>query len=206
VRVNPRVIGSTAFANLVRTIVLLCCLGSAAALYAQDIPEASHGTVNIALANANGIVLLTDSVQSFHRNDGWHFHQPVQKLFRLDNKTVCSIAGFASETGWIPPELNTDVTGIMADFKDQLTQKPVPELEAKLRGIAYLVSFYIEVVANRYEVAFGSGTPIGAYEFEVIVAGYDVDGKPKVEKLVITPVVSHSKGRSQLLVNHDFES
>ena len=187
-RVNPRV-GSIAFANLVRTSVLLCCLGSAASLHAQDMPEPSHGTVNIALANANGLVLLTDSVQTVQKSDGPHYQQPVQKLFRLDDKTVCSIAGFASETGWVHPEFNTDVAGIIADFKDQLSAKPVPELDAKLRGIAYLVSFYIEVVANRREVAVGSGTPISAYLFEVIVAGYDVDGKPKVKKLVITPVV-----------------
>lgn len=120
------------------------------------------------MANANGIVLLTDSVQTVQRSDGPHYIQPVQKLFRLDDKTVCSIAGFASETGWIPPELNTDVTGIMADFKDQLSQQPVPELEAKLRGIAYLVSSYIEVVAIRHEVTAG-------------------------EKLLITPVIFNAR-------------
>jgi hypothetical protein len=151
-------------------------------------PQISRGTVNIALANAKGIVLLTDSVQTIPGPSGTQY-TTAQKLFRLDDKTVCSIAGFAAETFPGSPHLNTDVAGIMADFKEQLITHPVSRLEAKLRAIGHMVGFYIDLIANRNEVKSGPGTPVREFAFEVIVTGYDIDGKAKLEKLVITPVV-----------------
>jgi len=175
--------------KLLGNVVLPLCLMTGTVTYPQDGTKTSQGTVNIALANANGIVLLTDSVQSHREADGWHQMQPVQKLFRLDDKTVCSIAGFASETGWIPQQLNTEVAGIIADVKDQLSERPVGELDAKLGAIGFLVGHYIDLIANRREIVVGPSTPSDAYAFEVIVAGYDVDGEAKLEKLVLTPVI-----------------
>jgi hypothetical protein len=170
--------------------VLLIFLTAEGATCAQDELEISRGTVNIALANKNGIVLLTDSVQTLQKQDGPHYVQPVQKLFRLDDKTVCSIAGFASETGLTPPELNTEVAGIIANLRDQLSGKPIAQFDAKLQGIGFLVGFYIDLIANRREVVASGTTPAIAYKFEVILAGYDADGTPKLKKLVITPVVA----------------
>ena len=177
------------FLGAVSKVVLPLYLAAGSAVSVQGQTKTSQGTVNIALANANGIVLLTDSVQSHKEADGWHHLEPAQKLFQLDDKTVCSIAGFASETGWIPQKLNTEVTGIIAEVKDQLSKHPVPDLDAKLHAIGFLVGFYIDLVADRREVIVGPGIPSNVYEFEVIVAGYDADGKPKLEKLVLTPVV-----------------
>jgi hypothetical protein len=185
-RTNPQ---NYRFVCLLGKVVLPLCFIAEGAVSTQGQTETSKGTVNIALANANGIVLLTDSVQSHMEADGWHHLQPAQKLFRLDEKTVCSIAGFASETGWVSPELNTEVSGIIAEVRDQLSQYPVPELDAKLRAVGLLVGFYIDLVANRHEVLVGPGMPNNAYIFEVIVAGYDADGKPGLKKLTLTPTV-----------------
>jgi len=179
------------FPGALRSVLLPLCLTAGIALSALGQTKTSKGTVNIALANANGIVLLTDSVQSHREADGWKYEQPVQKLFRLDDKTVCSVAGFATET-WIKPELkfrNIDVVGIMAEFRDELSKQPVPEFEAKLQALGFLVGKYIDLVANRHELEVGPGSP-DSYKFEVIVAGYDTDGKPKLKKLVLTPVVT----------------
>lgn len=166
-------------------------LGAVPASYAQVEPTTtSKGTVNIALANSNGIVLLTDSMQSFKREGVWHHVQPAQKLFLLDDRTVCSIAGFASETGWVNAELNVEVPGIIAGFKDQLSQHPVPELDAKLNALGFLIGDYIDDVANRHEAAGGLNTSPATYLFEVIAAGYDADGTSKVKKLVLTANVS----------------
>jgi|ERR1700733_233567 len=55
----------------------------------------SHGTINIILANRNGLVALTDSRLS---SNG----QPVlrgQKLFKVDDHTVCAVAGFYMDSG-----------------------------------------------------------------------------------------------------------
>jgi hypothetical protein len=188
VRVKHRVICRTILPRLATiTASFLWTLG-ASAVCAQAVPNISQGTVNIALANAKGIVLLTDSVQTSRGPNG-NQYLSAPKLFQLDDKTVCSIAGFASETGWVQRSLNTDIAGIVADFKDQLSRKPVPELRVKLQGLAHLVGLYISLVANRREVLVGPGVPSDTYIFEVIVAGYDADGKPKLEKIVITPVV-----------------
>ena len=186
--IERRVICRTILQQLATITALLCWILGASAVCAQAVPNISQGTVNIALANANGIVLLTDSVQTLRGPNGPRY-LAAPKLFRLDDKTVCSIAGFASETGLAPPSLNTDVAGIVADFKDQLSRTPVPELQAKLQGLAYLVGLYITVVANRREIVVGPGVPSDTYIFEVIVAGYDSDGKPKLGKVVLTPII-----------------
>jgi hypothetical protein len=154
------------------------------AVHVQGETQISQGTVNIGFANANGIVLLTDSVES---SGGRALPDPTQKLFQLDEKTVCSIAGFASETGWVQSQLNTEVAGIVAAFKDELSRQPIPDLDTKLHALGILVGFYIDLVANRREVIVGPGTPDN-YVFEVIAAGYDADGKAKIEKLVLNPV------------------
>lgn len=167
------------------------------ATYPKDQMATSRGTVNIALANPNAIVLLTDSLESYRQANGWHHHAPVQKLFRLDDKTVCSIAGFGSEKGWPDPRLNVEVRGIIADFQDQLMAHPVVGVDAKLRAIGFLVGHYIDVVANRMEVISAASAVPSNYDFQVIVAGYESDGQPKIEKLVITPLVPNAaKGRA----------
>ena len=57
------------------------------------------GTVNIVLANANGIVALTDSNQTYMVGSEPFTHsKPGQKLFRIDDRTVCTIAGFGAQS------------------------------------------------------------------------------------------------------------
>lgn len=169
-------------------LVSSLCFVLVTGMHVRGETKTAHGTVNIALANANGIVLLTDSVKS---TEGRALPEPTQKLFQLDDKTVCSIAGFVSETGWPRPQFDTEVAGIVADFKDKLSTQPIPDLEVKLRALGFLVGFYIDLVANRSEVVVGPGKPED-YIFQVIVAGYDADGKPKIGKLVLSPVSQQS--------------
>lgn len=60
-----------------------------------DQANASHGTINIFLANGNGLVALTDSRLS---SDG----RPAgkdQKLFQINDHTVCAVAGFYMDSG-----------------------------------------------------------------------------------------------------------
>jgi hypothetical protein len=61
-RCDPDVIAGAISPGVVSMIALLFCLLGGRVVWAQGVPETSHGTVNIGLANANGIVLLTDSV------------------------------------------------------------------------------------------------------------------------------------------------
>lgn len=171
-------------------------------LSAQKMAGLSRGTVNIALANRQGIVLLTDSVQSSTRVDGPHYETPFQKLFVLDDQTVCSIAGFASEIGWHSAALDTDVTGIVADFRDQLLRQPIPHLETKLRAVGFMVGFYIDLIANRREVLPGQRPTAESIGFEIILAGYDDDKRPKLERLTIVPSVTLPDGNGQRYWSH----
>jgi 20S proteasome alpha/beta subunit len=57
----------------------------------------TRGTINILLANSNGMVLVTDSRAS--NRLGQKVKDRSQKLFKIDAAMVCSIAGFGSDPG-----------------------------------------------------------------------------------------------------------
>jgi 20S proteasome alpha/beta subunit len=79
-----------------RLFMLVCCglFLAASACRAQGDGQAGvlEGTLNIVLGNSNGIVVGTDSRQTQYRNG------LAKKLFRIDDYSVCSIAGI----GFIP--------------------------------------------------------------------------------------------------------
>ena len=83
------------------------------------------GTVNIVLANANGIVVLTDSNQTGYRPNGESFTTPVpgQKLFRIDDRTVCTIAGFGSTFLPTFPEFTSSAAGVLDRYAAELRSK-----------------------------------------------------------------------------------
>jgi hypothetical protein len=164
------------------------CGAVAKVVLPQEQTRTVRGTVNIALANKNGLVLLTDSAESHQERDGWHHTSPVQKLFRLDDKTICSIAGFASEKGWPQPQFDTYVSGIIADVRDQLAQKPVEEVDGKIAAVAFLVAHYINLIINRQSSLSEPNTFLNPdnYKFEVIAAGFETGGALKLRKLVVT--------------------
>jgi Proteasome subunit len=63
----------------------------------RESPTSTHGTINLLLANKNGTVLITDSRIS--NGNYQRISDHAQKLFQLDDKTVCSIANFYSDPG-----------------------------------------------------------------------------------------------------------
>ena len=94
---------------------------------ARDDDFVVHGTVNIALGNKYGWVVLTDSMVT----SGDHqLPQPAQKLFRLDDETVCAIAGFGSASSPSVPDLNTSSAAIIYEYVRQSAgQQPQTILE-----------------------------------------------------------------------------
>src|SRR6266852_2029088 len=117
-----------------------------------------HGTINIALGNKNGLVVLTDSMVTSTDATGTHqLPNPGQKLFKLDDHTVCSVAGFASasagSTRVTLSDLNTSTSAIIHEYVRQ---------------------------------SAGNSTPIDRYRFQLIVAGYDIDDKPKIGRIVLS--------------------
>ena len=58
-------------------------------------PRQQHGTVNIVLANPQGMVVVTDSLLSSTNS----LPGRGQKLFQIDSRTICTIAGWYSSSG-----------------------------------------------------------------------------------------------------------
>jgi hypothetical protein len=81
-----------------------------------------RGTVNIVLANSDGIVAVTDSNQTFRDLSGRPFTapHPGKKLFRIDDKTVCTIAGFGSQ--FLPqfPDIVDSAAGALDSYAEKL--------------------------------------------------------------------------------------
>ena len=69
-------------------IVLLFSTGPLLAETKATDDSLGHGTINIVLANEKGIVVLTDSMITL--GDGHQSPDPAQKLFKLDDRTVCT--------------------------------------------------------------------------------------------------------------------
>lgn len=142
--------------------------------------ELIHGTINIVLANRNGIVVVTDSMQTRRDSRGRESQVtiPAQKLFRLDDCTVCTVAGFGSATISSAEEFNTEVAAIIKQYADELKTRPsTVGMSEKLRSLGFLLEFHISAVAS---IRDALNSPAGNYRFQITVAGFDADGQAKV--------------------------
>jgi len=118
---------------------------------------------------------------------------PSQKPFKLDDRTVCAIAGFASAaavsaTGISPqaslPDLNSSASAIIHEFVRQSAMQPPQSIAERLRALAFLMSAHLSAIANVRD-ALGNPTPLDSYRFQLIVAGYDTDDNPKIGKITL---------------------
>jgi Proteasome subunit len=132
-------------------------------------PEALHGTVNVFLANRNGLVVATDSRLSYkgeRRGLG-------KKLFKIDDHSVCAIAGFYSDPG---PDVDlrypiaTTVPGIVDDYINLNSSISTYSIEAKLDGLSEALIVSLEFVENMNIAAGQHPSPSVS---QITVAGYD---------------------------------
>ncbi len=153
-------------------------------LRAQDLE--GHGTINVVLGNKNGIVVLTDS--QITRGDGQLSPIPAQKLFKLDDLTVCTFAGFAFASG----KGNFFYTGtgaIINEFARQLATNPQPvSLDEKVKALSYLLSRQLTVLATLRQGEGIVGT--ADYFLELTVVGYDRDGLLKIAQINLKNTIS----------------
>jgi hypothetical protein len=137
--------------------------------------KVAHGTVNIVLANPNGFVVLTDSMANA---GGVPSKEPAQKLFRIDDRTVCAVAGFlfaAAPTA----ELSTNTAAIIRLFSKELATEAPRTIEQKLDQLAFIFSVRIPVLAD-FREAIGDTDKVHDYAMVLTMAGYDTDGLPKI--------------------------
>lgn len=156
-----------------------------------------RGTINVVLANDHGIVAITDSMVTVKIPDGqggWVYRQlpqPGEKVFQVDDRTVCTIAGFGSAPTPTVPEFVNTASGIMQRFKERLGQQSGQlTVKDKLRMLEGIFSFYLGGVANLRDIMSSEGD----YSFQLLIAGYDPDGTPEVGKLVLRMIPPNSTG------------
>ncbi|MBV9886647.1 MAG: hypothetical protein JO119_08890 [Acidobacteria bacterium] len=144
-----------------------------------------HGTINIAFGNKQGIVVLTDSMLTA---SGAQLSTPGQKLFKLDARTVCSLAGFVSAPAgsgdMAIPDLNVSTAEIIRRFAQLSAAQPPQTIVEKVNALAYIINLRLSAIAGIRDV-LGTGDITNAYTFQLIVAGYDVDGNPKIGKIAL---------------------
>jgi|ERR1700733_578163 len=120
-----------------------------------NLQEETHGTINVILANKNGAVVVTDSRLSNSAG-------PVglgQKLFMLDDRTVCAIAGFYDNSGAqfdnspvTSPRLHPldmSVPGIIQGFLDRVrTRTEDTSVAQKLENLTEVYTFTLQLAAD----------------------------------------------------------
>ena len=138
-----------------------------------------RGTINVVLANQNGIVAVTDSRQSYHASPSGPLQpwpEPAQKLFQLDDHTICTIAGFGSAPAVAFPKFQSSSIGVLKVFRTEMEQAGASlTFDEKLHGIASAFKLQLQVIANLRKTNIPDD-----YHFQLIMAGYDVDGALKV--------------------------
>jgi hypothetical protein len=145
-------------------------------------PDVFHGTINIVLANRNGIVVLTDSKLT---GPSGPVERPGKKLFRVDDRTVCAIAGFIAAPGPIA-QFFTDSGAIIEDYAAQISKKPPLRFQDKLMSIAMLISHHLSTIATLNKVS-GDSVPTKNYRLQLTLAGYDLDGSAKIGQVSLEP-------------------
>jgi 20S proteasome alpha/beta subunit len=142
-----------------------------------------HGTINIALGNENGLVVLTDSMITAGTQQ---LSEPGQKLFKLDDRTVCSIAGFvsaqAASARAAVPDLNVSTSAIIHEYIRQSVRQAPQSIAERLHTLSVIFRINLSAIANVRD-ALGNATGTDGYRFQVIVAGYDTDDKLKIGRI-----------------------
>ena len=143
----------------------------------------SHGTINIVLANRNGLVAVTDSRLSSNGRPGL----PGQKLFKVDDRTVCAVAGFYMDSG-VPLKradgqtmypTYTSISNILRSYFRANTSPIDPT------RLASALSQSLSFVTTIDKIA---GTPDQPEESQITLAGYR-GGNLYISQIVLMPTI-----------------
>jgi hypothetical protein len=160
----------------------------------------THGTINILLANSNGMVLVTDSRASNHGrvvNDASH------KMFQIDSVTVCSIAGFGTDQG--PQGRTAETAGgeITSLIEGLQKQGSVLSFRDKVTVFTGALGARLVGLETEYEYAEKSNPPHEPTQLFMLFAGFDSDAGAQIAKATISLtstelVNSHREFRSEV--------
>jgi hypothetical protein len=175
--------------TLLPTACLVFLSISLSAVSQKQPAEASHGTVNVILANQNGLVAVTDSRLTLEDKTTIDIGT---KLFKIDDSTICTVAGYYSQGG---PKTSATfnvafaafVSDIMKVAVNRISAAPHPTFEQKAEEL--LRTFGARLTNNlQAQVTADNSTDLAQLEpLELTLAGYDIDGKLKVAVLTLVP-------------------
>jgi len=164
-------------------IIAMILTNSSFMLAQRSKHESMHGTINILLANKNGMVLVTDSRGTDVVNGEHYDNSP--KLFQIDDSTVCSIAGFGTDSG-PSNDVRLEAAGVVRDFRENLAQSNIRlTFDRKLQTLGFEIINELQ----RLSIEYGHSNRKAAtdhYELQLLMAGYDLDGFAKLAKAVIS--------------------
>lgn len=151
----------------------------------------SHGTINIILSNQNGLVAVTDSTLTYN---GTKLHtDDAIKLFKLDDKTICTMAGQYSNG------LKDDYQGmsllipqVMQTFIKRL-QNPISRDRSFFQKALMLMSHLQFSLTTHLQAFVSNGGDISQIQpIYLTVAGYDLDGSLRIAELDFEPTKTDS--------------
>jgi 20S proteasome alpha/beta subunit len=193
---NRSMIGSRQLVLI--SIVLVSCLLSPLVVNGQSItqeemvPE-SHGTVNIVFANDNGLVAVVDSMLTFELPNGEAGHrQDATKLFKIDDRTICTMAGLYA----FPGALDIQALTAMFPFIVSHYTKTV-EVASKEHPLSFfakvelLQHVFMSELRTSLEAFLAYNPTFVITRDQMIVlslAGYDLDGQLKLTEFTLKPV------------------
>jgi hypothetical protein len=152
-------------------------------------PSYAHGTINVVLANGNGAVVETDSRLSLNgRSVG-----KGQKLYKLDERTVCAIAGFFTlplpvfEGSYSPTP--SSVPAMIEQYLKERNGQLGDTLSEKMDSLVEIFSF---------DMAFTSSVAISHLRFNpsssaLTLVGYEA-GQLKILQAHLKPSINPNNG------------
>lgn len=146
-------------------------------------PSIFHGSINIVMANPNGIVVLADSMQTTGILDNQkQLRRSGRKLFQLDAFTVCAVAGFLSTSTDAVPEFLNNTSVMIEEYKRESSQWDKPlTFHDKMGILSSIFRFFVSGVAEINSDYWQAEK----YRVEVFLVGYDVNGKPTIGSFVL---------------------
>jgi hypothetical protein len=182
--------------SLVLVLSGLLAATLALALTAPNLP--SHGTINLLLNNKNAMVLLTDSRGTY--SNGAH-EDLEQKLFRLDDKTMVSLAGLVTDPGPSVGNKDSDhypmfvaTSDLIRAYSKKLSEsESVLTFDQKVKDLTEYIRYYLDNL-NAARIEIEGSASHAPTDLHLIFAGYDVDGAMKNTKRVISYSKSSGEG------------
>jgi hypothetical protein len=158
----------------------------------ETVPE-SHGTVNILLANDNGLVAVVDSMLTYKLPDGDAGHsKDATKIFKIDDRTICTMAGLYAFPGAL------DLRAFVATFPSIVSHYTTTAASASREQplsfyakVELLQRVFMDELRTSLEAFLAYNPPFDITNDHVIVlslAGYDLDGRLRLTEFALKPV------------------